>query len=143
MKPTLQITKREPNTNYRQTGARFFLDSNLIAVIDEWFHDNEIWSLKFKSSTWTKVKNLVARPISAAIEEHLQKETNFSFGKVSYSNKAGCSCGCSPGYVAKGVGVNGNFFGTAHFPAETVEEVKELLATKFLPMLKKEISTHA
>jgi hypothetical protein len=36
----------------------------------------------------------------------------------NFSRNAGCSCGCSPGFVRKGTRVSGYYRGSNHFPAD-------------------------
>ena len=80
---------------YIYDGFNVYADSNLSETIDEFFNTNKIYSLSFKCRTWTKLKNFVSKIEETSLKESLSLE---DFAVVKYSHKAGCSCGCSPGF---------------------------------------------
>jgi hypothetical protein len=45
-------------------------------------------------------------------------------GRLTFSQKAGCSCPCSPGFIADG----GKLFGSTTWVTEVLEEGKEVIA---------------
>lgn len=68
------------------------VDARLEDVGDEFFNANELWALKFKSKTWTKIGSIRNKIVAAKIEQLLGS------GTARFSGKCGCSCGCSPGF---------------------------------------------
>lgn len=68
-----------------------------------WFDENNVQSLKFKRKAWNKV----ARAGVAISEKQMVPVVAKAFGlkpedfTIRFSRYAGCSCGCSPGYVGK------------------------------------------
>jgi len=94
--------KISPNTDYterRKKGARAFIDSNLVDCSTEVFHENELYNVKWKSKSWTKLSSYATRLTAKALREKLELSENVS---VTFSVYAGCSCPCSPGYVIRG-----------------------------------------
>jgi hypothetical protein len=80
---------------YIDNGFNVYADSNLSEVIDEFFNSKKIYSLPFKCRTWTKLKNFVNKVEEVSLKKSLSLEDS---AVVKYSHKAGCSCGCSPGF---------------------------------------------
>lgn len=77
-------------------------------ITSEWFDENKIGSLKFKCRSWnavaragTKISERLMVPVIA--KEFGLKPEEFT---LRFSRTAGCSCGCSPGYVGKLVAHN-------------------------------------
>ncbi len=81
---------------YTDGAARDVADS-------EFFSKHDIGSLPFKSHCWNRVGRFAAR-----IEADLAVEAiKARFGvevELTFSAKAGCSCGCSPGFIGTIVG---------------------------------------
>jgi len=141
MKITNTRTVKRNYPEKRITGAKLYIDSNehgADSIIDEWFNKNEIWKLDFKCKTWSSVKRLGTKAVVAALREKFPTE------KISYSVNAGCSCGCSPGYNMKQLTDidmnNSENWITLEATEDEGDELRELLKTKFLPKLKKEIA---
>lgn len=90
--------------------ARVFVKSNVTNIANSWFYENKVWSLNFKSNTWSKMGRLVNKINRQAISGLL--ECNMK--DIIYSVNCGCSmCPCSPGYnvyntnkSGKGIWVN-------------------------------------
>jgi len=64
--------------------------------------DHKVWQ-KARREALAAERALVveAMPeIVAKAERELKRELSNGLGKFSFSNKAGCSCGCSPGWIA-------------------------------------------
>lgn len=79
-------------------GFRLFADSNAVEASSEFFYGNAICDLDYKSRVWNNVSRISANAVCTAI----RKVFNLPYSvDVKFSAKAGCSCGCSPGYVVK------------------------------------------
>lgn len=141
----LQVT----SSNYRTyksgdrpifNGFNMFVKSNLSDVIDAFFNDNKIYSLRFKCKTWTKLKNFVSKIESKHIHSVLELDETAT---VKYSHKAGCSCGCSPGFRIRNASsrkdyMNHDVWSTISFDTSEFEKV----LPKFKEMLETEIKSH-
>jgi hypothetical protein len=64
---------------------------------------------RVQGATWRgwrdMTKKIVAERLSALIEKLIAEDLHFnelSSAKVTFSQKAGCSCGCSPGFILDG-----------------------------------------
>jgi len=136
----LKSARRRPYSERTiHNGFNIFVDSNATALVDEFFNKHEIWKLDFKCSTWTRMKNAATKINVAAMHEFFGSDV-----EINFSHKAGCSCGCSPGYRAR------KAFGQAYHKyinqdiwAEVKADLSELKAKmpKFEEMLKKELAT--
>lgn len=93
---TCEIKKIDANTNRSRYGAKVksvvYAKSNLVDIADDFLNEHKIWALPFKCKTWSRVGGLAARATAKIISEKVGY-------KASFSRTAGCSCGCSPGYV--------------------------------------------
>lgn len=66
----------------------------------EYFTKHSIGDLKFKCASWSRVGSFAAKIEGAAAKAAVEAK----FGVVvelKFSRTAGCSCGCSPGFVGK------------------------------------------
>jgi hypothetical protein len=81
----------------RINGARAYVNSSVGKVVDEFFHDNKIYALKFKCNTWNALKRKAVESDIADLKIIFGEEA-----EIRWSKTAGCSCGCSPGYVVDG-----------------------------------------
>lgn len=99
------ISQVRPDTDIRNN-LRFnvFTDGDKPRdITSEWFDENKIGSLKFKCRSW----NAVARAGTKISERQMIPVIAKEFGlkpeefTLRFSRTAGCSCGCSPGYVGK------------------------------------------
>jgi hypothetical protein len=68
-----------------------------------WFDANGIRTLKFKCKAWDAVRRMstkitIEELVPAIATRFKLKPEQF---ELRFSFKAGCSCGCSPGYVGK------------------------------------------
>lgn len=75
---------------------------SIIKMLDEWF-ENNIRGLKYKSSVWSRLGSKVTNMIGKEIAQLLKLSDDYS---VTWSRTAGCSCGCSPGWIVKQNGKN-------------------------------------
>ena len=62
-------------------------------ILDQWFDDWKIHELSKKSEAWSKAKRIGNKYVYKAIKSLVPCKS------VVYSRNAGCSCGCSPGYI--------------------------------------------
>jgi hypothetical protein len=75
----------------------FMKNNSITELIDKWFHDNDLSSMKVKSKAWQRLSGKATKIIEAKIATHF----NIPPANVKYSRKCGCKCGCSPGYNVK------------------------------------------
>lgn len=73
------------------------VNSKVIKTIDEFFNDHKIYMLKTKSKVWGKITRLA----NSIVIDSIHKALHPAPIAVRYSRTAGCSCGCSPGYIVK------------------------------------------
>lgn len=131
-----QITDNGFNTDrHLSTGRIYIGKSTLSDRLDKWFMDNKIFMLNFKCKTWNKMIRYVTKIESESIKKALNLNSNAT---VTYSRKAGCSCGCSPGYIVKNDCFNKKIW--INFEYDITEF--ENMIPKFDQMLKKEIEAN-
>jgi len=130
--PTLTIESKRTDTF---KNGRIFVDSNINDLIDDWFRENEIHKLDFKCKTWSSLK----RKATSMILPELRKISGVEGAK--YSHKAGCQCGCSPGYIVTGKEWNykSSWVGI-HFEDNELQSVKEFMNSEAKNILTKEIN---
>lgn len=103
-------------------GCNVYAESNADKAIDAFFNENKIWSLDFKCKTWAKMKSAATKLTVAAMREVFGETA-----KIAYSHKAGCSCGCSPGYKVREMG-EGREYENHDVWAKITVNVNELVA---------------
>ena len=141
MKATITSTRNRAHTDrYIPNGFNVFVNSNVTSIIDDWFHENEVWDLDFKCKAWNKLKNAANKLNIAAMR------SVFGFNcDITYSVYAGCSsCPCSPGFrVRKCVG--GNHRVNCDVWMDIEVDASEIVAMlpKYTEMLKKEIELNS
>lgn len=92
------VEKNRYRTSLRAIKSAVFVDSPLSDAIDVWFDKHRVWELAFKCATWNKLKRKVQQLESAAIATALETTSDL----VKWNHRAGCACGCSPGYLVQG-----------------------------------------
>jgi hypothetical protein len=121
-------------------GFNVYRESNLTKAIDKFFSDNEIYALGFKCKTWSRLGNKVTRIEAEAIRSLLKLPDTV---EIKWSAKAGCSCGCSPGFKVRKAKnsklENCDVFITLKF--DDLSEIRKDI-TKAKEDLKKEIKSH-
>ena len=72
-------------------------------IEQEFFQKYNIGSLDFKCAAWSRVTGAATKATIAALKPVLAKHAGLKPENLDlhYSRYAGCSCGCSPGYVGK------------------------------------------
>ena len=88
------IIEKSQASNKRQSVV--YLESVLTKVADEFAMKHNIYGAPFRSKVWEKVCRTTNKLQIAALR-NLFPETK----TIRFSHKAGCSCGCSPGFVIK------------------------------------------
>jgi len=81
----------------RINGARAYVNSSVGKVVDKFFDDNKIYALNFTCSTWNALKRKAVESDIADLKTIFGEDA-----EIRWSKTAGCSCGCSPGYVVDG-----------------------------------------
>lgn len=125
-----------------ENGCNVFPSSSVANALDEFYNDNAVYGIRFKSKVFAKMKRIVSALEIAAMREVFGKDV-----KISYSDTAGCSCGCSPGFRVRGFTAdadrlnfsNHDIFVALEIPAD---DFKAALP-KFKTDLLNEIRTHA
>lgn len=80
-------------------GFNVFVESNLTRYIDKYFFDkHEIMGLDFKCRSWSKLQRKIDKIVIAELKAIFGENCN-----IAFSAKAGCKCGCSPGYKVRGI----------------------------------------
>lgn len=77
-----------------------FIDSSdvqIMNIMQEFYMEHELHSMRVRSKAW----NSIVRNGTKIIREKLAQLLEVSPHDIYYSSKAGCSCGCSPGYIVK------------------------------------------
>jgi hypothetical protein len=95
----MQITKIKDIKEYtRNMGVKgiVYINSNLLSVLDNELFFPYVIDLKVKSKAWKSIKNKALGMIGNAIKNQMHESYT-----VKYNEKAGCNCGCSPGFVVK------------------------------------------
>ena len=95
----ITVTKHKTRTysEKRISGARAYVSSSIGKLVDTFFYENRIHALKFTCSTWNALKRKAVRSDIADLKIIFGEEAT-----IRWSRTAGCSCGCSPGYVVDG-----------------------------------------
>jgi hypothetical protein len=117
MKATISSSKDTPSKRF----SIIYIESPLNNVADKFAMEHNIYHAPFKSKTWSKVCQLTSKQHVKALKELFPESST-----IRFSAKAGCRCGCSPGYVMKYDHPNqfGRVFWVDIEPTET--EVTEL-----------------
>ena len=89
------VTQSNPRNN-KIGNSIVYVESKLDKVVDAWYDKHEIYNLPFKCKTWGKVKTLASKEHTKALKELFPDAHS-----IKFSSKAGCRCGCSPGYIVK------------------------------------------
>ena len=88
----------------KHTRFTVYTDGKARAVADrEYLTKHNIFALDFKCASWSRVGNFAARMEAAKAKAAVEA----AFGvqvELVFSQKAGCACGCSPGFVGTIVG---------------------------------------
>jgi hypothetical protein len=131
---TANITKVN-NRNYRDryfSHAKVYVSrkgENGADLIDEWFNDNTVRELVVKSTAWAFLRRIVNGIESGAIAKALEIPAE----NVRFSQKAGCSCGCSPGFIAKGSKFTSqNVWADIEYSESDLDEIREALNSQKL-----------
>lgn len=136
-----QIRKRPYTERFLHNGFNVFLDSNATDLIDKFFRENEIFALRFKSKTWSKMCRMAEK-----LNVNAMREVYGSSPDIKYSVHTGCSmCPCSPGYrVRKAFCPTLREYANCDIWASMKVDISEIkaLLPKFKKMLDEEIATH-
>lgn len=97
MKATITQTRSISNPARNKSGRSIvYVESPLNDVADQFASEHGIYGLPFKCKTWSKV----CRQVNKAHVVELKKLFPEAL-EIRFSAKAGCSCGCSPGFIMK------------------------------------------
>lgn len=98
MKAVITQTRNNTSKDRGYAAGRniVYVKSPLDNVADEFFTKHKIYNLNFKCLTWNKACRIVTQQHTVALKQLFPDATS-----VKFSAKAGCSCGCSPGYIVR------------------------------------------
>ena len=96
MNVTTTQTKYEFRKSNYGNRAIVYVDSGLNDMLDKEIFMPHVSNLDYESKAWNSICRSVNKLISTAIKQHLGADY-----QVTFSRKAGCNCGCSPGYIVK------------------------------------------
>jgi len=95
MIPTITNTRDIEKTHRSEPGKSIiYVESPLYKVTEDFADKHGIFNLNFKSKVWGRVCRAASK---ANIVSLLQLFPNAT--SIKFSAKAGCKCGCSPGYI--------------------------------------------
>jgi hypothetical protein len=96
MKVTL--TKTSPISSRRNRPGRsiVYVQSPLDKIADDFAIEYGVFRLPFKSRTWSSICNEISKITALALKDLFAGSIS-----IKFSYKAGCRCGCSPGYIVK------------------------------------------
>lgn len=104
MKATLYRLDRATSEDMRKNYLSFraYSDGAARNIADaEYFTKHNICSFDFKCKSWGRVGAFAARMEADAIAKAVEAAYPGTKVEVKFSRTAGCSCGCSPGFVGK------------------------------------------
>ena len=93
------LTKSSPiSSDFRKRPGRsiVYVNSVLDKAADEFGTKYDVWNLPFKSKTWSSVCRVINKATAELLRQLFPDAVS-----IKFSAKAGCSCGCSPGYIVK------------------------------------------
>lgn len=114
-----------------------YVNTPLNDVVDEFARAHGVFGLSFRSKTWTRLCKMVHKRTTQALEP-LFKDVAQGF---RFSHRAGCACGCSPGYIMTHVmGPRADHWVEVKCAPEELEEFRaQVFSTKVVGMLQQEI----
>lgn len=97
MKAIIRKSEGSHHSNRRNAGRSIvYIESPFDKVADRWFTANRVMNLSFKCKTWNKISRMATKAALSSLKELFPEAL-----KITFSAKAGCRCGCSPGYIMK------------------------------------------
>lgn len=97
MKATLTKTAPVQNSRRQKPGRSIvYIESPFDTIADEFASEHKVWNLPFKSKTWSAVCREATKINAKALKELFPEAVS-----IKFSAKAGCTCGCSQGYIVK------------------------------------------
>jgi hypothetical protein len=142
MKAIVTQTRNISSAQRRKSGRNLvYIESPFDKVADNFAAQHSIFGLQFKCKTWSKVCRLATKAATKALKELFPNALS-----IRFSAKAGCNCGCSPGYIVK---EKTNEYGKNHWVTieATEEEVssfkEQINSTRIVSELQAEIAAAA
>jgi hypothetical protein len=102
MKATITRIDKASRDDFRKASRTFraYTNGTARAVADrEYFTKYDISTLEFLCRSWSRVGGFAARMEADAVKAAVEAKFPGVKVEVKFSRKAGCSCGCSPGFV--------------------------------------------
>lgn len=132
------ITKEHKRDRTTLESSIVYVKCPITNIVDEeFFLKHKIFNLNFKCNTWNAVKRYVNKLTITALQPLFPDDT------LKFSAKAGCQCGCSPGYklTHSKVRVGKDIWATVTYNDDILNQVRDELA-HFETKLQKEIAEH-
>jgi len=115
-----------------------YVESPLNDIADKFASEHGIYHLQFKSKTWTKICREVSKATALTLEKLFPHAES-----IKFSAKAGCKCGCSPGYVVKHNEINTDHWVNITATEDEKETFSQMMnAKRFTSALHQEIEYH-
>lgn len=92
MEATITYTRKSS----RIKASVVYVESPINKVADEFAVEHGIYELRFKSVVWTKICRMTNKLNAQALKQLFPEALT-----IRFSHKAGCGCGCSPGFLLK------------------------------------------
>ena len=122
-----------------QRGSNVYAESNADKLIDAFFDEHKIWALNFKCKIWSRMKAMATKLNVLELRKVFGDEC-----EIKWSDKTGCTCGCSPGYRVRKIPA-GSCYNNKDVCVKIQVDTDEL--AKKLPTFKadllKEIESHS
>lgn len=134
-----QITRTDTHWSKgeRARKGRAFITTNALEPLEDWAKKTEIYSRSWKSRAWSMLGRRYNDLVGKVIEQELK-------AKARFSHKAGCSCGCSPGFILEDK--NGTwgrtYFLNIQFTDEELQPLRDA-CTKADKMFEKELEKNS
>lgn len=133
------------NINFKSRKVVVYVETKnpVDQLIAKWFSDNNIYRLEFKSKAWS----YISKKRNALFAERINKLLKLAPDqRVTFSYTAGCSCGCSPGFLIKQNGrniprisINGQLFDSIWVDIDSADLVSNI--QEYIIKANKKLST--
>lgn len=129
------ITKSHSRRNKTDRSV-VYIESPLDTLADKFATEHGVYGLPYKCDTWRKLCREVTKQTVSTLKELFVEALS-----IKFSSKAGCTCGCSPGYIVKhGAGQRGNdVWVNLEASDDEISAFSSLINNRFEPELRKEI----
>ncbi len=94
----------QKTVDYKDRKAVVYVERTAVDdILTKWYHNHNIQALPVKCNAWNWLMKQRNSVLATRIHTLLKLDKDC---QVKFSYKAGCSCGCSPGFTIKRLGCN-------------------------------------